>query len=308
MSKLASISSNPVLREYSQGAAQGATSAIADFLAPTVPVGTSTGRYKVYTVKNRFKIPDTRRAVGGQATQIGFAADDATYNCTPHALDFPVDNLEMVESDGLMNIMQEGADICAEVGALAHEKTVIDKALAAIGAGTALSIGASDDVIDQLDSSILSVVLAAKMGGLMDVGILFGAGAWRKVKNHASVRDRFVSGSKAKFNNPTLLDFGEMLVSKCDARVSLMCYDSAPEGKAESMSFVLNGDILIFARKSNPTRFDPSFMKTFRLRNQWMVPGTYQWPDGRGESAKFDWSEEVVVTNSAAAVRRTVSL
>jgi hypothetical protein len=308
MSKLASVSSDPVLQTYSQGASQSATSKVADFLAPTVPVPTSTGRFKVYTAKRRFRIPDTRRALGGAATQVGFSAEDGTYNCAPHALDFPIDNLEMIEAAGLMNVLQEGADICAEIGALSHEKTVIDKAIATVGSGTALSIGANDDVVDQLDGDLLTVIKAAKMGGMMDLGVLIGAGAWRKVKNHASVKGRILAGAKRDVANITLADFSALLIANAEARVSLMCYDTAPEGKAESISFVLDGDILIFARRANPTRFDPSFMKTFRLRNQWMVPGTYQWQDGRGESAKFDWSEDVQVTNSAAAVRRTVSL
>lgn len=308
MSKLASVSADPMIVEYSQGAAQSATSSLADFLAPTVPVPTSTGRFKIYSAKNRFRVPDTRRAVGGRATQIGFNADDGTFNCAPHALDFPIDNLEMIESDGLMNLLQEGADICSQVGALAHEKTVVDLALATLGAGTALSIGANDDIIAQIDTNVLGVIKAAKMGGFMNVGVAFGAGAWRVVKNHASVRGRLISGGKKDLANVTLEDFGSLLISKCDARVSLMCYDNAAEGLDESMNFVLDGDIIVFARTAQPTRFDPSFMKTFRLRNQWMKPGTYTRDDGRVEVAKFDWSEDVQATNADAGVRRTVAL
>lgn len=308
MSKLATISADPILVEYSQGAAQSATSTVADFLAPTVPVPTSVGRFKKYTAKSRFRIPDTRRAVGGQAAQIGFSAEDINYNCAPHALDFPVDNLEMIESDGLMNTMQEGADICSQIGALAHEKSVIDKALATLGTGTALSISGGDDIVAQLDANVLSVIKAAKMGAFMNVGVIFGAGAWRVTKNHASVRGRLLSGSKRDIANVTLEDFGNLLISKCDSRVSLMCYDDAAEGLAEDIQFVLDGDIIVFARTAQPTRFDPSFMKTFRLRNQWMKPGTYVWQDGRGESAKFDWSEDVQVTNESAGIRRSVAL
>lgn len=308
MSKLASISSKPMLREYAQGSAQAMTSAVADFLAPTVPVGTSTGYYKIYTTKNRFRIPNTARALGGAANQLGFSASDGTYNCQPQALDFPVDNLEKIETQGLENIFQEGADLIAEAAGLSHEKTVIDKAIAAVGNGTALAIGASDDIIDQLDLDILSVIKAAKFGGLMSVGILLGAGAWRRVKNHASVRNRFVAGGKQQFNNLALADLGNLLISKAECQISMLCYDDAPEGVAEDIKFLLDGDILIFARRPQPTRRDPSFMKTFRLRGQWMVPGSYMTPDGRGEVAKFDWSEDVQVTNSAAAVRRTVAL
>jgi hypothetical protein len=246
--------------------------------------------------------------MGGRATEIGFTASDATYNCAAHALDCPQDILEQIEGGDLMNVMQEAADLCAEAAALSHEKTVIDLAISTVGNGTALSIGSTDNIINQLDADILSVVKAAKMGGMMEVGVLLGAGAWRVVKNHASVIGKLVSGSKRDLANISLTDFTSLLITNAEARVSLMCYDTAAEGKAESINFVLDGDILVFARRANPTRFDPSFMKTFRLRNQFMVPGSYLRDDGRVEVAKYDWSEDVQVTNSAAAIRRTVAL
>ena len=308
MSKLATISSNPFLKEYAQGAAQSAASSVADFIAPAVQVGASVGKYKAYTEKNRFHIPETLRELGGDATQLGFAASDKTYNCEPHALDFPIDNLEKIESDDLMNIAQEGADIIAAAASLSHEKRVIDAAIDAAGAGTALAIGAGDDIIDQLDSDILDVIKAAKYGALMGVGIVLGAGAFRKVKNHASVKGRFVSGGASKFAVPSAPDIAGMLIAKPDVQVTLMCFDDAEEGLAEDIQFMMDGDILVFARMPNPTRRDPSFMKTFRLRNQWMVPGSYQKQDGRGEVMKFDWSSDVQVTNTAAVKRRTVAL
>jgi hypothetical protein len=45
---------------------------VADFLAPTVAVSKSVGRYKKYTEKNRFHIPDTLRTLGGRATELKF--------------------------------------------------------------------------------------------------------------------------------------------------------------------------------------------------------------------------------------------
>ena len=44
-----------MLKEFAQGAAQSAVQPVADFLAPTVEVPTSIGRYKIYTEKNRFR-------------------------------------------------------------------------------------------------------------------------------------------------------------------------------------------------------------------------------------------------------------
>jgi len=79
--------------------------------------------------------------------------------------------------------------------------------------------------------------------------------------------------------------------------------DTAAEGKDDSISFLLDNAILVFAGNDNPTTLDPSFMKTFRLDGQWMVPGAYDTEDGRGQVLKMDWSEDVKVTNSAAVAR-----
>jgi hypothetical protein len=48
-------------------------------------------------------------------------------------------------------------------------------------------------------------------------------------------------------------------------------------------------------------------MKTFRLRGQYMVPGSYMRDDGRVEVAKFDWSEDVKVCNATACIRLNIT-
>jgi hypothetical protein len=142
----------------------------------------------------------------------------------------------------------------------------------------------------------------------MSVGVLFGATAWKRTKNNANVVSRYIGGVKkggsaVKQATPDLDDFGGLLLGKPECRCALMVHDTAPEGLAADIEFLLDDSILVFARMENPTRRDPSFMKTFRLSGQYRVPGSYQTEDGRGEVAKFDWSEDVQVTNSTAAVR-----
>src|ERR1700679_3190910 len=103
-SLLAAVSSNPVIREYAQGFAQQMTQPVADFLAPTVEVATLIGRYKKYTEADRFKLVPAERAIGGPARAVGFTASDATYNCTPRALDFPMDYQEIEEEAALEDL------------------------------------------------------------------------------------------------------------------------------------------------------------------------------------------------------------
>ena len=150
-----------MLREFAQGAAQSAVQPVADFLAPTVEVPTSIGRYKIYTEKNRFAPPDTSRAIGGRATVLSFDATDATYNCQPNALDFPIDYLEQIEEAALTNALMEGATIVAEVAALCHEQSVINTAIASTTAGAipkTWSGTSGSDPVDDIDAQILSVI------------------------------------------------------------------------------------------------------------------------------------------------------
>ena len=310
MSRLSDISASPVLREFAQGAAQSAIMPVADFLAPTIEVPTSVGRYKKYTEKDRFRIPNTLRSIGGRATELRFEVSDETYNCEPHALDYPVDNLERLESEDLENALREGAVAVAEVAALSHEKSVIDAAMAAAGVGTGKVWGSSADPVADIDAAIMDVIKAAKYGSLMGVGVLFGASAWCLFKNQDKVRGRFVVGNGSKGNNlavPTEATAGSLFVGSPDVRTSYMVFDNAAPGIAEDVKFLLDNTVLVFARRPSPTRRDPSFMKTFRLMGKYMVPSSYMRDDGRVEVAKFDWSEDVRVTNSAAVKRLNVS-
>lgn len=306
-SRLSTVSESPMLREYAQGAAQEAIQPVAEFLAPTVPVATSVGRYKSYDEKHRFHIPKTLRGMGGRATELSFDVSDQTYNCAPHALDFPVDNLEGLEEAGLESMLEEGATLIAEVAGLAHEKSVIDTALTAAGAGTTVAFGTTDDPVDIIDERILTVIKAAKYGSLMGVGVLFGASAYRKFKNATLVRARFTTAGGNAIPNVTPELASGLLIGAPDVRVSYMVYDDAPEGIAASINFVLDNTVLVFARKAQPSRRDPSFMKTFRLIGNYMVPGSYQRDDDRVSVAKFDWSEDVKATNTSAVVRLNIS-
>jgi len=303
MGRLANIGSNPILTEYAQGAAQSAMSKVADFLAPTVPVSVSVGRFKVYTAKNRFHLPDTRRAVGGRAVEVGFDATDDTFNCAAHAIDAPIDILE--QDDDMENSMMEAADMAAEIGALSHEKTVLDLAVATLAAETP-AWGSSADPIKTLDEYILEVLKGTRYGGMMGVRILLGATLLKNIKNHPAVKGRIITGKSANgvaSVNETAL--GQMLLGGPDVRATFAVYDAAQEGKTDDINFLLDSSLIVFAAKDAPTRRDPSFMKTFRLRNRWMQPGSYMRDDGRTEVAKFDWSEDVQVTNDTAAVLAT---
>ena len=308
MNRLASVAKSDTLVEFAQGVAQESIQPVADFIAPTVPVSRSNGRFKIYSEKHRFRIPDTLRAIGGRATELRFEAADGYYNCEPHALDYPVDNLEQFDAAGLQDVLKEGATAVAEVAALSHEKKVLDLALQAVGPGTDRVWNATSDPVADVDNAILHVIRNATYGSLMNVGVLFGANAWQIFKNSSEVRKRFLAGnSRTSLAIATEDIASQLFIARPKVMTSLLVHDNAPEGLAPEMQFLLDDSILIFARKASPTTRDPSFMKTFRLMNKYMVPGSYIREDGRVEVAKFDWSEEVRVCNPTAALRYNIA-
>jgi hypothetical protein len=311
-STLAQVSSDPVIIQYAQGFAQSMTSPVADFLAPTVEVPTLIGRYKKYTEVDRFKIVKAERAIGGKAATVGFTAADATYNCTPRALDFPMDYQTVQEESALEDLFKEASGILAEQATLNHEVNVINyavQALTATAVAKTWSTSATDPVND-VDAAILDVLLGARTGSNGGVGVLFGTQAWQFFKNNPLVRAKFVIGTGGRavgLAMPTEDMAGNLFIGNPDIKVSYMVSDGAAEGLSAAMQFVLNTSVIIFAKTNTPTRRDPSFMKTFRKMGEWMVPGSYVREDGRGETAKMDWSEDIQITNTAAGVMLNIS-
>lgn len=307
MSRSSSLATNPVLRNFAQDAAQNSIRRVADFLAPSVEVPTLTGKYKVYSAIHRYKRPKTRRAAHERATMLGFSASDANYSLEGNALDFPIDNEDGLNDEGLLNQAQYGAQLVADAAGMTHESETLALALSTLGAGTDLNVAASNyDLVDVLDTHILNVMKAAKNGA--GIRVLFGVTAWRRTKNHASIRAQFKGGGGKANSTPAMPEVSDMLIGKPEMETAFMVEDTAADGVAESINFMLDTQVIIFACNARPNTMDPSFMKTFRLMGGWMKPGSYQREDERGEVLKMDWHEQIAVTNSVAAVRLNLNI
>jgi hypothetical protein len=299
MSRLSTLSQDPRVQGYSQGKAQDATAPVAGFIAPDVEVGSHSFRYWVYDSKNRFRIPATKRAMGGPGAQIRPSGTEVRTQLEAHALDQPLDDLEIDEGEG-MDLLKEAADENAAIGALSHEKEVVD--LAINNAGDMANYGdwanPEVDPAVELNKTILEVLKAAPFGSMMEVGILFGPNALLTMFANKN--------TKAYFQGVNVLAPSEenvkrlLIAQNLQIRTSFMVMDTAPAGKAQALEFMFDNKVLVFARMSAPSKRDPSFMKTFRRRGKWMVPSTTRLPDDRGELVKFDWYGKPVLTNAEA--------
>jgi len=197
---------------------------------------------------------------------------------------------------------------------------VIDLALATVASSATVKpykTTSPDDPIAAIDQYLKQVLLGTRWGSAIGLRVLFGASAWLNIKNCAAVRNRVITagaggavaaGTPAQAaNNVRVESMSSLLFGEPECKLSLMVKDTAPAGVTDSPAFVLDDDVLIFAARQTPNLLDPSFMKTFRLRGQWMVPRQYQRDDGRVDVAGFDWTSDVKVTNSAGAIRITIS-
>jgi hypothetical protein len=310
MSLLSDLSANPVLIEYAQNASQLRIGRVADFLAPTVSVASKVGRYKVYNAKSRFRLPDTRRSPGNPAVQVGFGADDGTYSCTINGVDVPLDASEIQEGRLVgLNAAMEAADLAAEIAMLSHEKGAIDLALATAGAGTDVNVNsATTDIVDSIDTGILTIRQNVPYGGNMETRLLFGATAWKRFKNAPVVRSRFVAAGNKAIPNVSEEMASSLFIGNPKIMVSNVVADTAGEGVTPSYSYLLDTGVLIFVASSIPTRTDPSWLKTFRQTGQWLGPRAYTTQDGRGEVFGFDWSFDIKAVNSAAGARVNVTV
>lgn len=295
--KLSVLSGRPTIQEYAQGAAQDATSALADFIAPTVGVSKHVGKFKTYDTETRFKIPESTRGLGGMATILEFDRDDKDYNCEPHAYDTPLDDIEVEEAEG-ESLIQEATDDIAWVAGLSHERKVINLALNNAGAASGgVWNTMTNDPVKEINTSIINVIKAAG-GGSVEVGIVMDPTAALAFFANTLTKSYFPG---IKNVAPTVENMQSLFMGRTEARISFMVLDTAPSGKASTLNFMMSGKTLVFARSKSPTRRSPDFMKTFRLRNRWMAIGSYRSEPRRSEVIKIDWSEDAKVTNSAAA-------
>jgi hypothetical protein len=219
-----------------------------------------------------------------------------------------VDNLEQLESEGLENMLREGAVAVAEVAALAHEKSVIDAALAAVGAGTGKTWNAAADPIADVDDAILSVIKAAKYGSLMGVGVLFGATAWKIFKNQDKVRGRFVvgnGGGKASLGLavPTEQSASQMFVGTPEVRTSYMIYDTRRRRGWRRASLPAGHGGAVFARKAAPEPARPELHEDLPADEQVHGAGELHARRRPRRGGEVRLVEDVKVTNSAACVR-----
>lgn len=294
------------LSTFASGFAQDiAARSLAEFIAPTVVTGIASGSYKTYGDKNAFSAPDAVRAIGGSATRIGFESGEATYNCTPHALEIPIDDYEKGKAGANYPKLQKAKTrTLVNQAALARERGVFDRAKTLSAVASKGNWSSSEvDPIAEIDEQILAI---AAETGMMPNRCVLGLTAWSKLRNNPHVRARQPG---AQVVTATVADVSAMLmVPGIDIRVATLSYDTAKPGKAANKEIIAGSEMFLFLASPFPDDYDPSWMKTFAVEpgNVAQV-GTYRDDKVRSDIVAVDWTEDVKIVASGAARRITVS-
>lgn len=296
------------LTNYASGLAQDRMSAVAEFLAPTVPVGNATGFYKQFNEKNAFQKVDTARAIGGPAKRLEFQATDATYNCTPQALEIAIDDQERDlsgEGDPL-GIERAKVDTLLSTAAVSHEDkvlTAVKAAITAVGSRGVWSDLATNDPVKELDEQIKAIAVET---GKLPNRIVFGIGAWFYFRNHAKTHARMPGAAAI---NVSLGAVAAMLLNpSIEIKVGVLSTDIAKTGATKSAANIVGDEVFIFHANHGPTLYDPSFMKTFRTRRGGVqAVRIYRDDKSRSDIVALDWSEDVELVSANCARRLTIT-
>ena len=295
------------LTNYARGIAQDRRSSVAEFLAPSVPVGTSSGKFKQFNDQNAFQIVPTDRAIGGKARRLEFLTSDGSYNCSPQALEISIDDHERDQAgDGdPLGLEQAKIDTLLTSALISHENkvlTAVKAGISAVGSRGVWSDLTTNDPIKELDEQIKAIAIAT---GMMPNRIAIGIGAWYILRNHAKTLAR----QPGQLNIGISLDqLKGMLMAPVDVMVGVLSKDTVKVGATTSKANIVGDEVFIFHGSTSPTLYDASFAKTFRT-TRGGVDSVKQY---REESANSDilainWSEDIQVVSTTCARRLTIS-
>jgi hypothetical protein len=298
---------NTHLSNYAFGIAQDLRSALAEFISPQVPTGTSSGQFKKFDDKNAFQIHDTLRAMGGENKVIQFAATDPTFNCQPRGLSIGIDDAERNKAgeEGQRQLEEAKVKTLVSTSVISHEATVFAAALAGLTAvgGMGVWSNAAIDPVAQLDEQIEAIATAT---GMMPNRIVFGLGAWRVFRNHTLVKARQPG---AELIGVTGEQAARMTLNPgIEIRVGILSKDTTKFGAAKNAVNIVGSEVLIFFNQNSPTQYDPGFMKTFTPRLN-SVDSVFQYrEEGRNSDMfKTNWEDDTQVISTALARRITLS-
>jgi hypothetical protein len=289
--KLMNVTVRKDLTEYAFGIMQDSKKLVdlANLLSPVVPTGGTSGLFNKFEVTNAFveyAKSMIRRAVGGQANEIGLLSDTATYTCMPFGLRTKIDEFERRQAGDNNALLEQAKTRTLTINCLVgYLSMLLTAAKASVSAESGKGTWANPNVdpIQELNDLIKAVFLAS---GMLPNVVMVDFGAWCVLSGNPKVLNRMPGADIAAV---TPMRIQGMLVNP---EAQIVLNDAAVltgGGLANSSATrkgIMNGSVLAFYTSKAATTMDPSFMKTFApTANLFSEVYSYR------EEPHFDWFE-----------------
>lgn len=305
-SSQSSATVSQTLSNFASSVAPDLRNSLAGFIAPEVPVGLSSGQYKLFNNEQAFKIFSTRRAMGGKRNRISFEATDPSFNCLENGLEVALDDGERrLAGSNILNLEQAKVRTLMRNIGLSHEKAVYDK-LEAVSAEAGLG-NWGDPTVDPIDEIDTLIEAIAKATGMMPNRGVISLSALRLAKNSKKVRDRFPGAASQRIG---IADIAALTINpSIDLRVGVLSYDTVKEGATSSKQFIGRATCAVFIGSDNATQDDPSAFKTFAsLPLNAANVKTYRDEPCNSDIYCNDWAVDIKQTSSVCVKRIAVNL
>ena len=304
---------------YINGAVNANLIGDAFYVAPMVRTGSLVNTVWKYSRTSPFRIPDTRRALGGKAARVDFGGTTEDLTLETHALDTGIDVVAQSDEEIVMNL-QSQVNLTTQLASLAHYDRVLTLVNAAATAASAIDISTDDaltpsfQIVNTLNAHIKTILLSCgSFAPSTKVRFLWGFEAAKLMMSSLEFKNRVNGGATSANPVSNSITAGLDVLSKMlvipntEHRICTAIKDTGEQAaSSESRAFVNDSSLLIFAASENPTKEDPSAFKTFWKGSEGMDTRYYKSEDQRIENFGLDWAYKVYTANAGAAIKLTV--
>ena len=300
------------LSTYAHGIGQDlvAMRQMAQLLAPVVPTGGTSGLYNKFDNTAAFKVyadSVARRAVGGQASDIGFLSDTANYNAVPYGLRISIDGHERLQAGDNPALLEQAKTRTLTINCyLAYLSAIVTIVKAAVSAATGKGgwNNGNVDPIKELNEQIKAVWLAT---GILPNHVTMDFGAWAVLSDNPNVLKRMPGADLAQV---TPARVGKLLVNPnatIEVVETAILYGGGLGNTSATRRGVMGGSALIYFNSVSPTQYDPSFCKTFAPASGLFTEVYSYREEPHLDWFENDWTADVAVVSSSLCKRIDVT-
>ena len=245
---------------------QAAKNYVHDQIFPVVPVEFQSDLYYTYSKADFLRDMVEERADGAESAGTGYTLATTPYLCKVYALHKQVTKRQRANADSVIKPDKDAAMFLAQQMLIKRERQWCDTFFKAAVWGTTIDFGTSagtqwtTELGKPINDIEVGIEKIAQESGMMPNCAVIGRKAWRVLKHHKDVVDRYKHTSPESITT----DMVARLVELDRIIVARAIRNTAGEGASGSYSFIASDDAMLLAYVTDtPSLQMPSAGYTF---------------------------------------------